>query len=195
MDINAHIAQRVRELRKARGYTLDALAEASGVSRSMISLIERGQSSPTAAVLDKLAGALSVTLATLFSDEPRSAPASPLARHAEQPLWKDPASGYVRRNVSPGGFASPIELVEVVFPPGQRVAFDNVMRDAETHQQVWVLDGAIELTVDGKAWRLEAGDCLAMRLERHTVYRNPTRKPARYVVALTTLSPTAARKF
>jgi len=49
--------------------------------------------------------------------------------------------------------------------------------------------------VDGKAWRLEAGDCLAMRLERHTVYRNPTRKPARYVVALTTLSPTAARKF
>jgi quercetin dioxygenase-like cupin family protein len=145
-------------------------------------------------VLDKLAGALSVTLATLFSDEPRSAPASPLARHAEQLVWKDPASGYVRRNVSPRGYASPIELVEVVFPPGQRVAFDNVMRDAETHQQVWVLEGTIELTVGDKTWRLEAGDCLAMELERHTVYRNPTRKPARYVVALTTHSP-ATRKY
>ena len=186
MDINAHIAQRVRELRKARGYTLDALAEASGVSRSMISLIERGQSSPTAAVLDKLAGALSVTLATLFSDEPRSAPASPLARHAEQPLWKDPASGYVRRNVSPGGFASPIELVEVVFPPGQRVAFDNVMRDAETHQQVWVLDGAIDVTLGTERHRLRKGDCLAMQLDRPTMFHNPTRKPTRYAVVIAT---------
>ena len=194
MDINDRIAQRVRELRKARGYTLDALAEASGVSRSMISLVERGQSSPTAAVLDKLAAALGVTLATLFSEEPRGAAPSPLARHPDQPVWKDPASGYVRRNVSPSGYPSPIELVEVVFPPGQRVAFENVTRDAQTHQQVWVLEGAIELTVGGKTWRLDAGDCLAMLLERHIAYRNPTRKPARYVVALTTLPPHPARK-
>src|SRR2546423_4925425 len=125
MDINDRIAERLRSLRGERGYTLDALAERSGVSRSMISLIERGQSSPTAAVLDKLAAGLTVTLATLFEDEPRAAPPSPLARTADQPVWTDPASGYVRRNVSPPA-RSPIQLVDVVFPAGQRVAYDSI---------------------------------------------------------------------
>jgi transcriptional regulator with XRE-family HTH domain len=189
MDINARIARRVRQLRDGAGYSLEALAERSGVSRSNISLIERGQSSPTAAVLDKLAAALGVTLASLFEDEAAGAPAaepSPLARVAEQPLWTDPASGYLRRNVSPAA-RSPIQLVDVVFPAGQRVAYDAVPRDNEVHQQVWMIDGSMELTVGDTAWRLEAGDCLSMQLDRPIVYRNPTRRPARYLVALVTL--------
>ena len=68
MDIHQRIAQRLRELRDAQGLSLEALAERSQVSRSAISLIERGQSSPTAAVLDRLSSALGVTLASLFED-------------------------------------------------------------------------------------------------------------------------------
>lgn len=189
MDINARIARRVRQLRDGAGYSLEALAERSGVSRSNISLIERGQSSPTAAVLDKLAAALGVTLASLFEDDadrPPAAEPSPLARVAEQPVWTDPGSGYVRRNVSPPA-RSPIQLVDVVFPAGQRVAYDATRRDNEVHQQVWMIDGSMELTVGDAAWRLEAGDCLSMQLDRPIVYRNPTRRPARYLVALVTL--------
>ena len=107
-----------------------------------------------------------------------------MARVAEQPVWKDPASGYVRRNVSPPGVGSPIQLVDVIFPAGQRVAYDTAAREVETHQQVWMIDGAMEMTVGGTTWRLETGDCLAMRLDGPIVYRNPTRKPARYLVAL-----------
>ena len=187
MDINARIARRVRELRAAQGFSLDALAERSGVSRSNISLIERGQSSPTAAVLDKLAAGLGVTVASLFEDSkaPLAEP-SPMARVAEQPVWTDPASGYVRRNLSPA-MRSPIQLVDVVFPAGQRVAYDSATREAEIHQQVWMIDGVMEMTVGDAHWRLEAGDCLAMQLDRPIVYRNPTRKPARYLVALAIL--------
>jgi len=188
MDINTRIARRVRDLRQEHGFTLDALAERSGVSRSMISLVERGESSPTAAVLDKLAAGLRVTLATLF-DEALQTAASPLARRAEQPVWKDPASGYVRRNVSPTATGSPIQLVEVHFPAGARVAYDSTPRGSEIQQQVWVLDGSIELTIGAEGWRLDAGDCLAMQLDRPIVYRNPTRRAARYVVALATLHP------
>lgn len=184
MDINTLIARRVRELRDAHGLSLEALAEASGVSRSNISLIERAQSSPTAAVLDKLATALGVTLASLF--EARATPAeppSPLARAATQAVWTDPASGYTRRSLSPA-LPSPIQLVEVHFPAGQRVAYETGARDTEIHQQIWLIEGAMEITAGDEHWRLEAGDCVAMRLDCPTVFRNPTRKPARYLVAL-----------
>src|SRR5262245_31243406 len=103
VTLNARIADRVRELRAARGLSLDALATRSGVSRSMSSVIERGESSPTAVVLEKLSVGLGVPLARLF-DAPaddEALPAGPVARRADQPEWRDPASGYLRRNVSP----------------------------------------------------------------------------------------------
>src|SRR4029453_2228359 len=74
-DLSQRIAERVRSLRAERGLSLEALAARSGVSRSMISLVERGESSPTAVVLEKLATALGVTLASLF-DAPASAPSA-----------------------------------------------------------------------------------------------------------------------
>src|SRR6185436_18648125 len=171
--LNERIAERVRELRAARGLSLDALAGKSGVSRSMISLIERGESSPTAVILEKLSGGLGVMLAALF-DAPAAAepPSDPVARRDEQPQWRDPASGYVRRNVSPPGVPQPMQIVEVLFPPGGRVAFETGGRDVRVHQQVWVLEGAIEVTVGTQRHRLREGDCLAMLLDRPTMFHN-----------------------
>jgi len=181
-DINQRIAARVRELRAARGLTLEALAQRSGVSRSMISLIERGESSATAVVLEKLSASLGVALAGLFED--RAAAPGPLARRAAQPQWRDPASGYLRRNLSPPGHAAALQLVEVEFPPGAKVAYETGPRDVAVHQQVWVLDGVIEMNVGAEHHRLEAGDCIAMMLDRPIGFRNPGRQSARYLVAL-----------
>lgn len=174
----------MRELRAARGLSLAALSSQSGVSRSMISLIERGGSSPTAVVLDKLATGLGVMLASLFDAPPPEPAASPLARRAEQAEWRDPASGYVRRNVSPAGIGAPVRVVEVRFPPGARVAFETAAREAQVHQQVWVLDGSIEITLGADRHRLQAGDCLAMLLDRPIMFHNPTRRPTRYAVVI-----------
>ena len=181
-DINARIAARVRALRAASGLSLEALAEACGVSRSMISLIERGESSPTAVVLERLAGGLGVPLAALF-DAPE-APAVPVSRRKQQVEWRDPASGYLRRNVSPAGFPSPIHIVEVLFPPGARVAYETAARPGVTHQQIWVLQGALEVTLGRTRHALEAGDCLAMVLDQPITFRNRTGKPARYAVVI-----------
>jgi transcriptional regulator with XRE-family HTH domain len=182
MDINHLIAQRLRELRDARGLTLALLAERSGVSKSNISLIERGESSATATVLDKLSAALGVTVASLFEKPADDAP-SPASRVEDQPVWTDPASGYVRRNLSPAMY-SPIQLVEVSFPAGQRVAYETSARDVDVHQQVWIIEGTMEVGVGGSYWTLDAGDCLAMRLDQPIAYHNPTGKPARYLVSL-----------
>jgi len=89
VPIHDRLARRVQGLRAALGLSLDELAARSGVSRSMISLIERSQSSPTAVVLERLAVGLNVSLASLFEpDEPR---AGPVSRRAEQLEWRDPA--------------------------------------------------------------------------------------------------------
>ena len=96
----------------------------------MISVIERGESSPTAVVLEKLAAGLGVPLASLFDGPASSARTSsgPVARRKDQPQWQDPASGYRRRNISPPGVPQPMQIVEVHFPPGKSVAFEAAVR-------------------------------------------------------------------
>jgi transcriptional regulator with XRE-family HTH domain len=185
-DLNEQIAERIRTLRAAQALSLEALSDRSGVSRSMISLIERGESSPTAVVLEKLATALGVTLQSLFVEPVGTAGPSggPLARRADQPQWQDPASGYLRRNVSPPGPLHPMQIVEVHFPPGGRVAFENGGEHAHVLQQVWLLTGTIDISVGGVLHRLHEGDCLAMQLDRPTMFHNPTRKIARYALVV-----------
>lgn len=183
MDINLLIARRLRSLRDAQGLSLALLAERSGVSRSNISLIERGESSPTATVLDRLSAALGITLAALF-DQPAEQPV-PVSRAADQVTWTDPVSGYLRRTLSPAPDAA-LQLVEVVFPPGGRVAYETASRDRDVHQQVWIIDGGMDIAVGDETWALAAGDCLAMRLDRPITFHNPTDQPARYLVVLST---------
>jgi len=182
LDINARIARRVRQLRSDAGISLEALAGRTDVSRSMISLIERGETSPTAVVLEKIATGLGVTLGSLF-DTPAGAP-NPVSTTADRVRWKDPQSGYVRRNISPANFPSPIRIVEVEFPAGATVAYESGARDAAVAQQIWVRDGAIEVTVGKVTHALRADDCLAMQLDAPVTFRNRTRRIARYVVVL-----------
>jgi transcriptional regulator with XRE-family HTH domain len=191
-DVNTRIASRVRALRADLGLTLDALAAKCDVSRSMISLVERGESSPTAVVLEKIASGLGVSLATLFDDS--SAPANPVSRRDDRTPWRDPQSGYVRRNISPASVPSPIQIVEVSLPAGARVAYETGARDVSIHQQIWVQEGSVEVTLGRVTHRLSEDDCLAMQLDEPTAFRNRTRKPARYIVVIATDRSRASRR-
>jgi uncharacterized cupin superfamily protein len=64
------------------------------------------------------------------------------------------------------------------------VAYETGARDTRVHEQIWVLEGAIDVTDGDERHRLEAGDCLALVLEHPMIFHNPTRKPARYAVVL-----------
>jgi transcriptional regulator with XRE-family HTH domain len=181
-DINSRIAGRLRRLRADSGLSLEALAGRTAVSRSMLSLVERGETSPTAVVLEKIATGLGCTLAALF-DDPGVA-AEPVSRAADRTAWKDPQSGYVRRNISPANFPSPIRIVEVMFPAGAKVSYESGARETAVAQQIWVRDGAIEVTVGKITHKLAKDDCLAMQLDAPVTFRNRTRKAAHYIVVL-----------
>ena len=180
--INNRIATRVRDLRSARDLTLDALATRCGVSRSMLSLIERSESSPTAVVLEKIARGLGVSLAALFDDP--AAPASPVARQRDHLPWRDPQSGYVRRNISPDNYPAPFRIVDVTLPPKARIAYEAGPRDVALAQQVWVRDGTLDITVGETSWRLAEDDCLVMTLNAPITFHNRTQQPVRYTVVI-----------
>lgn len=190
-DINSRIASRVRALRTDRGLTLDALAAKCDVSRSMISLIERGESSPTAVVLEKIATGLGVSLAALFDDSRGSA--DPVSRSDDRTTWRDPQSGYIRRNISPATVPSPIQIVEVILPAGASVSYETGARDVRIHQQIWVQQGSIEVALGSVTYSLSQDDCLAMQLDQPVAYRNSTRAAARYIVIITTERSRASR--
>src|SRR5438552_2849825 len=119
MEAEAALAHRIAQERAQRGWSLADVAERSGVSRSMLSKIERQEASPTATVLLRIASAFEVTLAELLTEPAAASPR--LVRAAEQPIWIDPTSRYRRRQVylSP---TLPLELVEVDLPAGASVA-------------------------------------------------------------------------
>ncbi len=182
-NINLVLAARVRQLRASRELSLASLADRCGVSRSMLSLIERGESNASAVILERVATGLGVPLAALFDHVPKEI--SALARRSEQLPWCDSASGYTRRNVSPPG-VSPIHIVEVSFPARARVTYETAHRAPAVHQQIWMLEGSIDVTLGETQYRLDQGDCLAMQLDQPVMYYNPGKTAARYAVILTT---------
>ena len=135
------LADAVQAARLAQGLSTAALAERSGVSRAMIAKIERAEAQPTAALLGRLSGALGMTLSELIARAEHAD--SRLARAADQPTWTDPDSGYTRRAVSPAA-GGPLELVEVTLPAGASVAYPADTY-AFIHQQLWVLEGTLQI--------------------------------------------------
>ncbi|QEL24427.1 XRE family transcriptional regulator [Bosea sp. F3-2] len=181
IEIDRLLGQRLKAARQRHRLTLDGLAKRSGVSRAMISRVERGESSPTAALLVRLGSGLGLSLSALLEED---AGTGPLARRDAQPVWRDPASGYLRRNVSPRRTGSGFEIVEVELPAGAEVRLDNASGAPALDQQVWVLQGRLDLSVDGLLHELAEGDCLQMHLRGAIIYRNPGTTPVRYAVIL-----------
>jgi transcriptional regulator with XRE-family HTH domain len=173
------IGRRVARRRAALKLALDEVGARTGVSRAMISRIERGEVHASAVVLDKLCAGLGMTLSTLFA---RSTP-SQLSSRADQSVWKDPASGYTRREVAPSGTGSPVRIVDVDFPAGATISLEK-SRHRLIDQHVWILAGQIEITLSERVYSLATGDCLHMRPDEGITFRNVTGKPARYAVIL-----------
>ncbi|QNX32341.1 helix-turn-helix domain-containing protein [Acinetobacter seifertii] len=183
-DINIRIAHRIRELRLARGYTLEMLATRCQVSRSAISLIERGETSPTAVVLEKLANGLEVPLTQIFINETSSSSPQPLIHRNEQAEWRDPETGYIRRTVSPPNLRLPFQIVEIEFPPHSRVTYEISEISKVVQQQLWVVEGQIDIQLGNNSYALGQGDCLAMQLDQPVIYSNNSSQVARYILVV-----------
>ena len=179
-DLSHRLAHRLRLERDGRGWSLADLAGRSGVSKATISKIERAEVSPTAVVLVRLASAFDLTLAGLMLRA--EGQGERLSRANEQPLWRDPDTGYVRRQVF-GRPDHPVELIRVELPARQRVTLP-ASSYAHIRQLVWVQSGSLVITEEGQRHVLAAGDCLGFGPPAETTFANEMSASCVYVVAL-----------
>ena len=180
-DVERRIARRLARLRAERKWSLEAVAERTGISRATLSRLERAELSPTAAMLGKLCTVYGWTLSRFMAEAETRAPS--LVPVRDQSEWKDPESGYRRRIVSPPDPALRGELVEVRMPPGATVSFDAAPIAGLEHH-LWMIEGALTLEVEGAPFWLRAGDCLRYVLAGPTRFKNPGRREARYLVVM-----------
>jgi transcriptional regulator with XRE-family HTH domain len=177
------LAERLKQEREARGWSIAELAARSGVSRAMISKVERAEASPTAALLGRLSGPFGLTVSALLARAEGAGGAGVVARAAEQALWQDPGTGYLRRQLSPPG-AEP-ELVRVELPPGARVPFPAMSYTLMRGQLVWLQEGELLFREGAVTHHLRPGDCLALGPPADCEYENPSKQqPCIYVVAV-----------
>lgn len=179
-DTGEQIARRIRLEREARGWSLADLAARSGVAKASISKIERGEMSPTAVLLVKLSSAFDLTLAGLLLRAEDSG--GRMSRADAQPLWTDPDTGYVRRQVFMRS-NHPVEIVRVDMPAGQSVSLP-ASSYARIRQAVWVLDGEMVITEGGQRHELKSGDCLGFGPPADTVFANESSRACAYAVVL-----------
>ncbi|MFD0432299.1 helix-turn-helix domain-containing protein [Streptomyces chartreusis] len=180
-QLDTRLGSRLAALRAERGWSLGELAERSGISRSTLSRAERAEISPTASMLNRLCAVYGRTMSQLLS-EVESEPAL-LVRAAEQPVWEDRSAGFVRRSVSPPDAGLRAELVEGRLAEGADIEYDRPPVPG-LEQHVWVLEGALDVTVLEVEHRLGAGDCLRMRVWGPTRFQCAGSGPVRYALVV-----------
>ena len=181
MDDTGHrLARRIRLERDVRGWSLAELAERSGVAKATISKIEREETSPTAVILVRISAAFDLTLAGLLVRAEGGG--DRLSRLADQAEWRDPATGYLRRQVFRHP-AHPVELVEVTLPAGRSVTLPAASY-GHIRQVVWVRVGTLTIREGESAQVLGPGDALGFGPPADTTFANESEAPATYVVAL-----------
>ncbi|MCB2129305.1 MAG: helix-turn-helix transcriptional regulator [Rhodobacteraceae bacterium] len=153
-DIHDRLAASLRQARKAKGLSLDAVARLSGVSRSMVSQIERGESSPTVATLWNLTQALQVDFAGLL--EERSAPGIEVIRAGAAPVIAGRGEGVRIRILSPAEAAGEHEVYDLRFEPEGRLV--SAAHGPGCREHLTVLDGEVTVVSGEESQRLGTGD-------------------------------------
>ncbi len=151
-----HLGRRIHELRAGRGWTQDALAERAGVSKAMLSKVERGENNPTLVVAAKFAAALELTMSQLIgADERRRALWLPKEQRV---TFLDPATG-IERHLFPAFGGSAVDIVQVVMPAGSSSG-DLAPHLTPMEYYLLVEQGVVRVTMGDEAYDVGEGDAI-----------------------------------
>lgn len=178
-DMDMRLGQRIRHLRKARGFSLKDVAERSGFSVSFFSQIERGLSSPSVRVLASLANALNVNIGSLFAEDDESTDSTMgiVVRKADRKMLSFWRTGISKELLTPAASNSRLDIYLVLMDPGGTTGEESYSHDGE--EGGVVLQGEMELVVDGHIFVLREGDGFRFESSRPHSFRNTGAKMCR----------------
>jgi len=172
----------LQKLRLARTLTLDDLSRAAGVSKSMLSQIERETANPTIAVAWRLANALGVGIGELLASQTRQAEAIRVLEAHEQPTLAGDHAGYVLRILGPMELAGKFEWYELTLAAGGALA--STPHDPGVSEHLTVLHGALEVDVGGEKKKLRSGATARYQADCAHSIRNPGKNEARALLVV-----------
>lgn len=156
-NLTTRLADRLRDLRLERGWSLDDLADRSGISRATLSRMEKAEVSPTAEQLGKLCIVHAMPASRLLAMAEERFP--PVIARSAQSVWTDEASAFCRRSVSPPAAALAAEVVEGQLQAQGMISYEAPPVPGQEHHLV-MLSGRLRVTIEGAAHDLSTGDCL-----------------------------------
>lgn len=180
IDQDAGLAERIRTLRTREGWTLQELADRSSVSRATLSRIENAEVSPNTQVLAKLCSAFGLTLTRLLA--PLDGGFQPLVAHKDQTTWVDADAGFTRRVVSPPSRGLNAEVIRCDLEANTRIDYETPPVSGQEHHLV-MLEGRLDVEIDGQSYALSPGDCLRYRLFGASRFETGA-EPAAYLLLL-----------
>ncbi|CAM3375037.1 MULTISPECIES: helix-turn-helix domain-containing protein [Saccharibacillus] len=165
--INLILSQNLKRLRAERKLSLDKLADLTGISKTMLGQIERGESSPSLTTVWKIANGLKISFTSLIVEPP--AEAVVVRRHDTQ-MMQDPELQYRLYPMFPYDAETGFEVYTVEIDPGGTLG--SQPHRAGTEEWITLFAGALELEVGSETYRLESGDAIRFKADRPHRYRS-----------------------
>jgi len=156
--LSSHLGDQVRQLRGQRGWSLEELADLSGVSRSMLSQVERNEANPTVVVALAIAKALGVSLDELANTPVQAAALEVIRGDDSEYVYRSDEHCRIR-TLSPLSAHRELEFYEIQLPPGGELR--SAPHFAGTHEFLTVHEGSVTVESGGRDARLQAGDSIA----------------------------------
>jgi transcriptional regulator with XRE-family HTH domain len=178
------LGNRIKELREARQWSLRETTDRTGVSKSMLSKIERGSASPTATILGRIAEGFGISISQLVGGEtPRGDVV--IVRHKEQPVFRVPTTGFERRSLSPlAANGGSTDFVVNYLPPLQSSGTFPPHRPG-VEETLVVSSGRLRLHLGGAQHDLGTGDAIFYRAQVPHRFDNPSdREPAVFYIVI-----------
>lgn len=172
----------IKALRQEQGLSLDLLAGRSGVSRAMLSEIERGMKNPTVRIVMQIAAALGTSVAALIGESPaRETPAPIVIRRSARPTLVEPATGATQQLLSPAYAALGVEVLWYTLPPEQETSALPASR-AGAIAQIVVFWGRLICTLAERQVILDEGDSAFFPVGFPYALRNPDTAPCEFLL-------------
>ncbi|NHZ32723.1 helix-turn-helix domain-containing protein [Massilia rubra] len=172
----------LQRLRLARGLTLEDLSRIAGVSKSMLSQIEREKANPTIAITWRLANALGVAIGELLSSDTRPVETIRVVDAHETPTLPGAHAGYVLRILGPMDLAGKYEWYELTLAPGGELA--SQAHDPGTSEHMTVLHGTMELEVGSDKKKIKLGGTARYPADQNHVIRNVGKTEAKALLVV-----------